>query len=445
MDGHVDDLLKRQMSLRGQPGVSRDHGRRWFYQNWFVFMIVGMVGAVTGWAIIEPFLDDHYYVQGQIGQWDPADTLERSMANSAQTNRTVLARGSLTLNGEKIYLLHGIREITPNGQVRKFDVSTLAPAQRVGLYVNYEPRPESDLAVATFLVRAPGPATPKAALSLSQLHTRSRAAGFILFAVVAALTGLFIGAADGLICRLPQRAFICGAVGLAVGSLGGIISTLMAAIVYAGLNTLAMQQMDSSEGSLKTLGFTIQLAGRSLAWGFAGLAMGLGQGIAMRSSRLLVYGLTGGVIGGLLGGLLFDPIDLILLGGDKPSSHWSRLIGLAVIGSSVGAMIGLVELLAREAWLRMTEGPLAGKEFLIFKNVINIGASPKSDIYLFKDPMVADHHAVIRAIGDGCEIEARQPHHPILINDRSVPRTRLRHGDTVTIGRTTFVFQQRKA
>ena len=25
---HVDDLLKRQMSLRGEPGVTRDCGRR---------------------------------------------------------------------------------------------------------------------------------------------------------------------------------------------------------------------------------------------------------------------------------------------------------------------------------------------------------------------------------------------------------------------------------
>ena len=95
--------------------------------------------------------------------------------------------------------------------------------------------------------------------------------------------------------------------------------------------------------------------------------MGLGQGIALRSKRLLAYGFFGGIIGGLLGGLLFDPIDLILLGVDKPSAHWSRLIGLAVIGASVGAMIGVVELLARDAWLRMVKGPLAGKEFLLFK------------------------------------------------------------------------------
>ena len=76
-------------------------------------------------------------------------------------------------------------------------------------------------------------------------------------------------------------------------------------------------------------------------------------------------------------------------------------------------MIGVVELLARDAWLRMVAGPLAGKEFLIFKNLINVGASPKSDIYLFNDPGVAPHHATIRAPpGDLYEIEGASKYMP---------------------------------
>jgi hypothetical protein len=182
-----------------------------------------------------------------------------------------------------------------------------------------------------------------------------------------------------------------------------------------------------------------------MAWCLAGMAMGLGQGIALRSSRLLLYGFIGGVVGGLLGGLFFDPIDLILLGSDKPSAHWSRFIGFGLIGLSVGAMIGIVELLARDAWLRMTRGPLTGKEFLLFKDVMAIGASPRSDIYLFNDSLVAPDHAILRAVGDECEIEARAQSHPIQLNNRSVTRARLRHGDTVTIGQTMFVFQRRKS
>jgi pSer/pThr/pTyr-binding forkhead associated (FHA) protein len=107
-------------------------------------------------------------------------------------------------------------------------------------------------------------------------------------------------------------------------------------------------------------------------------------------------------------------------------------------------MIGIVELLARDTWLRMTQGPLSGKEFILFKDVMNVGCSPRSDIYLFNDSQVAPDHAVIRTVGEESEIEARDGLHPVLLNNNPVRRGRLRHGDTVGIGRTTFVFQRRR-
>jgi hypothetical protein len=194
---------------------------------------------------------------------------------------------------------------------------------------------------------------------------------------------------------------------------------------------------------MTTFGFFLQLLGRSMAWSVGGMTAGLGQGIALRSKRLLVYGLLGGVIGGLVGGLLFDPI-YFLLGADNPSAHWSRLVSLAVIGAAVGAMIGVVELLARDSWLRMTAGPLAGKEFLIFKDVMNIGSSPRSDIYLFNDPEVTDLHATLRSVGDDAEIESRESLRQVLVNGRPLQRSRLRHGDQITIGRTVFLYQKRQ-
>src|SRR5688572_6636573 len=60
----VDDFLKRQMSLRGDDGVTRDVARHWFYQSWFILMIVGGLGAFCAWAIQEPWYDDMLYTQG---------------------------------------------------------------------------------------------------------------------------------------------------------------------------------------------------------------------------------------------------------------------------------------------------------------------------------------------------------------------------------------------
>src|SRR6185295_4834273 len=160
----------------------------------------------------------------------------------------------------------------------------------------------------------------------------------------------------------------CGGVGLLAGFIGGFVSDIIAELAYAGLHKLASGHLETESGDITAFGMFVQMIGRGTAWMLAGITMGLGQGIALRSKRLLLYGFIGGVVGGLIGGLLFDPLDLLLLGRDKPSAHWARFAGIAIIGACVGAMIGVVELLARDAWLRMTQGPLAGKEFLIFKD-----------------------------------------------------------------------------
>ena len=150
-----------------------------------------------------------------------------------------------------------------------------------------------------------------------------------------------------------------------VGLVGGFVCSVLANVIYGPLNQLAMSRGDGT--GLTPFGFAIQVGGRSIAWALAGMAMGLGQGLALRSKRLALYGLLGGILGGLLGGLLFDPIDLVLLGSNKPSAHWSRLVGFAVIGLSVGGLIGVVGLLARDAWLRMTRGRSPAKSFSFSK------------------------------------------------------------------------------
>jgi pSer/pThr/pTyr-binding forkhead associated (FHA) protein len=76
--------------------------------------------------------------------------------------------------------------------------------------------------------------------------------------------------------------------------------------------------------------------------------------------------------------------------------------------------------------------------------MLNVGASPRSDIYLFNDPGVASQHAVICTAGDTYELESVSRDQRVVLNGRPVQRTRLRHGDRVTIGRTSFLFQNRR-
>jgi hypothetical protein len=203
-------------------------------------------------------------------------------------------------------------------------------------------------------------------------------------------------------------------------------------------------KIDPETGQLSTMGFLVQVLGRSLAWMIAGMAMGLGQGVAMRSGRLLAYGFLGGLVGGLLGGLMFDPIGQFITAEDSISGDTSRLVGVAVVGLCVGLMIGIVELLARDAWLRMIKGPLAGKEFLMFKDTMTVGKSPRSDLYIFNDDAVADSHATLRMSGEDVELESLVSDKPATVNGRPVKRAKLRHGDKVGIGETVFVFNKRQ-
>ncbi len=441
---HVDDLLARQKSLRGEGrGVTRRGRGRWYYRNWFVFMIAGGLAAFAAWGVLEPSFNDEQYIQGTISGLDRSAVLPRSIQIGQKwLNMPRTGDGLMTLNGDHVWLLEHTRIKGGDGKWTPLPSNELREGQRIGVHVEYYPAPGEDIALAEFVVRDPPPQSPgRAAKTLKQLNAQSDAAGFLMFGVVAGFIGLALGAVDGLVCRLPRRALMAGAVGLAVGFLGGFISGIVANIVYVPISALALRQVTDT-GTFTSSAFGLQMLGRSLAWGCAGLTMGLGQGVALRSGRLLVWGLLGGIVGGVLGGLLFDPVDMLLLDPIKPSAHVSRLVGIVAIGLAVGSMIGVVELLARDAWLRMTEGPLAGKEFLLFKDLMRFGSSPSMEIYLFNDPLVAGHHANLRMVGGEADIEAAGAR-PIEVNTRRVDRARLRHGDRITIGRTSFVFEKR--
>jgi len=443
LSDHVEDLLKRQMSLRGDPSVTRTR-RRWYMQNWFVFMVAGALAAIVAWAIIEPSFNDYLYVQGTIEEINTTESMPRRFEFGNQYIEIPLeTRGYVVLNGEKIWLIGDLREYKPVRQPA--DPSSLHEGEQIGIYVQYLTAGPQEIALGVFLDLAPrAESLIRPRLTMAQMSTRSTVAGMLLFPLVAGLIGLAIGAADGIICRLPRRALLGGVVGLLAGFIGGFVMSILAGLVYAPLSMMAMQESQDPASGPSTFGFFIQMSGRALGWALAGMAMGLGQGIALRSGRLLLYGFLGGLIGGLLGGLLFDPIDLLILGIDKPSAHWSRLIGFLVIGASVGALIGLVELLARDAWLRMTKGPLAGKEFVLFKDLMYIGSSPRAEIYLFNDPLVGDLQAALRSMGNECEIESLKKDNLVLLNHQPIRQARLRHGDEIGIGQTAFVFERRR-
>src|SRR4029077_1287235 len=119
------------------------------------------------------------------------------------------------------------------------------------------------------------------------------------------------------------------------------------------------------------------------------------------SAKKAYYGILGGVIGAGLGGVLFDPIALATKGGAP-----SRGVGFALLGLATGIAMGFVESALKDRWLYVTAGPLAGKQFILYKALTVIGSQQQSDIYLFKDSNILPQHAVIEVSGARVQVRA---------------------------------------
>jgi hypothetical protein len=267
-------------------------------------------------------------------------------------------------------------------------------------------------------------------------------AGFLLvFPAIAGFVGLFLGAAEGIMCRNAQRAAICAAVGLGVGFAGGLVAFVLASIIFAIMVGVAVQFWKDPQPNRMPTGVAllIFMMGRAAAWAVAAIPAGIGQGIALREPKVLLNGLLGGVLGGLLGGLVFDPIAIAFTPANGEA--WlSRGIGFTLIGLMVGLFVGIVEQWTKSAWLLMRAGPLAGKQFVIFRNPTVLGSSPKAEVYLFKDEAIEPRHALLHDRGGRYEIEDLDTADGTYVNGIPVKRQILKAGDQIVLGKTVLEF-----
>jgi hypothetical protein len=263
----------------------------------------------------------------------------------------------------------------------------------------------------------------------------------LMFPTVMAFTGMFLGAAEGIMCRNAGRAMLCASVGLGVGFAGGFVGWIMAEIIYNLMGNVAMQFARNLPRGERPTGVAlfIIMMGRATGWSVAAIPAGIGQGIALREPKVMLNGLLGGVLGGLLGGMLFDPISIAFASADHDA--WlSRGIGFTIIGLMVGLFVGIVEQWTKSAWLLMRAGPLAGKQFVVFRNPTVLGSSPKADVYLFKDEAIEPRHALIHDRGGRFEIEDMKTADGTYVNGIPVQRQILKAGDQIVLGKTVLEF-----
>jgi len=73
-DPRVDEQLARQLSfgMAGAPPRVEDAKTSLIQRPWFALMIAGLLGALAGWGVIEPLVDDGLRFRGTVEQLELA-------------------------------------------------------------------------------------------------------------------------------------------------------------------------------------------------------------------------------------------------------------------------------------------------------------------------------------------------------------------------------------
>ena len=237
------------------------------------------------------------------------------------------------------------------------------------------------------------------------------------------------GIAESLVERSLRKALLRGLLALPLGIILGFMFDIFANILY---NIALAICRDAGVQSYRNPAAWIA---RGLAWAVFGVAGGIVYGIVGQSGKKAKYGIIGGLIGAGIGGTIFDPISMATKG-----ASLSRVVGFALVGIATGVAMGLVESALKDRWLYVTAGPLAGKQFILYKALTTIGSQQSSDIYLFKDTNILPQHAVVGISGTRVQIKALGP---AFVGGSPVQTRVLQDGDLLQIGRYAFRYKER--
>jgi hypothetical protein len=248
--------------------------------------------------------------------------------------------------------------------------------------------------------------------------------------VIAALMCLGFGIAESIVERSLQKAFWRALLALPLGIVGGFIFDFIADKVFLISMGIAY------ELGVRTYKNPAFWVGRGLAWMVFGVAGGIIYGLVDRSGKKVRYGVLGGIIGAGLGGMVFDPISMATNAGAP-----SRAVGFALFGLATGVAMGIVESALKDRWMYVASGPLAGKQFILYKPVTVLGSSQQNDIYLFKDTSILPQHASIELRGAQTFLHAAGQ---VYVSGQPVKSRALRNGDLIQLGRYAFHFREKQ-
>lgn len=224
------------------------------------------------------------------------------------------------------------------------------------------------------------------------------------------------------------------AAGLAVGAIAHFVYSPWVESVYeSAQNAIFLGQITDEQQYIDYITSRLHLP-RGVAWGIVGIAAGITIGTASRSLRRLLVTTAGGFFGGFVGGFVFDFFT---------GEGIAQFVGIVLTGLLIGLAMSLAEQAAKARWIEIVSGGMAGKQFILYKQEITIGSSPRADITLIKDAAIPEFAGRIVIQGNRATVESLNPAIPITINGQVVVRTNLVDGMPMTFGASVVMYRER--
>jgi len=258
----------------------------------------------------------------------------------------------------------------------------------------------------------------------------------LLLPIIVAVMCIGFAVAESIVERSLRKGLIRVGISIPLGIALGFFFNLIANVIYGiGLSICGAAGVQSFHNPAVWIV-------RGIAWAVLGVAGGIVYGIIGRSAKKIGYGALGGAIGATIGGMIFDPIAF---GVEKYLHHasgtLSRAVGFTLLGMATGVAMGLVESALKDRWLYVTAGPLAGKQFILYKPVTVMGSAQTAHIYLFKDLEILPTHATLSQKGDRVYVNAEGPVY--MAGSRIYSSRMLENGAILQIGRYSFRYQEK--
>jgi pSer/pThr/pTyr-binding forkhead associated (FHA) protein len=251
----------------------------------------------------------------------------------------------------------------------------------------------------------------------------NRGGGTMQVVVIAALVGGAIGAGLNVVAgaanaqwkEMLRRALPGLLGGAAGGAVGGLLGNLL--YVYVGLP-------------------------RAFGWMIMGLAIGVVDGLYEGSRSKIRNGLIGGGLGGLVGGFLFDPVSS-MAGSDLSG----RATAFVILGLCIGALIGIAQVVLKEAWLTVLDGYRAGRQLILSQEITVLGRAehlPLPFLGTMNRELEAEHARIVRQPNGSYTLEDNHTTLGTRLNGELIQgAVRLKDGDVVKLATNFIRFHER--